>query len=342
MKLPMVVSVVVTGLLSACGGGSGGGQPGSPSTPQPQSYTIPAQSVNDFQSYAETGQYSGIYGAGNIQYRHVNVTTQVYADGSFSQDRVEDQDEQRTTYDYSGDGGIKAQVGTNCQYVYTPSLAEVPGTLTLGQTWSNSSTVGCAGSSTIDSTWSVTGSVVGIESVTVVAGTFSAIKTTVTSTVKYKSGSVSVSNNTCWRDTVTGYTVKCDMTNNYTPSGSSTGQQYKVAQELIGYAHALSGRQKLNVERFAGKWQATYTGAHSSLCAVDISAAGVISGLCFDVFGTSWDITGTVDAQGVTSFNLISGGSSGSNFSGTLVSPLKVAGTWRIGSDNGTWSMLHL
>ncbi len=337
----LATALILATTLSACGGG-GGNQAGTTTPATPSSYTLTKQTVKDFQSYNVTWQHSVNGGASSgDQYWDNYVTTTANADGTYTRAEVDNSGGDRTYIDFSADGGRKS-VGIGCNYVYTPSFARIPGTLAVGQTWEVNSLRTCVDDSTENSAVNAKGSVVAIESVTVAAGTFNAIKTTSTRTFTNKRGTT-VTDDTCWRDTITGLELKCNTTSTATSIGATTSVTKQTGTtELGGYAQAATGRQKLNVERFAGKWEVWFTGTTDGGCSVKILASGAVNGSCRNRLGNTFDIAGTVDAGGVANFSLSSYGMNGAGFSGTFESPLKIAGTWSVGSDQGTWYMLHL
>jgi len=304
-------------------------------------YTVGQQTVKDFRSYLsnwKTVEADGTTSSG--KYWYSLVTSQVNADGSFSQAAVDNDGGERTYSDYAADGALKGSAG-RCQYVYTPAMVTVPGSLTIGQEWSGKSVRTCSDDTSENTTVTVKGAVAGLESVTVAAGTFSTIKLSYTRTFAFKT-STAVIESTCWRDTVTGINVKCENASTTTPNAGGAGYKDTSSIELGGYLQASSGLRKDNIERFAGKWQTWYSGQENGICDVQIADAGTISGTCYDNSGYQFGINGTVDARGVATFNLQTGGFAGPVFSGSFESPLKIAGTWSMGSENGTWYMLHL
>lgn len=336
------LSLVAVTTLAACGGGGGSGSTDAPGTSAPRTYSLGKQTVKDFASRKAQWQRSeqGKPDTSGTVWENV-VTTTAGADGSYTTATVWDYEEIRAYSDYTPDGAQKSY-GNACHFIYTPAYAEVPGTLTPGQSWETSTVRTCTNSSSENTPITSKGSVAGIETVTVAAGTFTALKTVTTSTFKF-ARSTTVANKTCWRDTVTGINVKCDYTYVRTlPEATQAASTSKWQEELVGFAHAASGRQKLNVERFVGTWQVWFQGSADGTCAVKIDTAGSVAGRCENNYGIPFEIVGSVDAQGVARFGLSGNGVSGPGFSGSFESPLKIAGTWTAGTDSGTWYMLHM
>lgn len=186
------------------------------------------------------------------------------------------------------------------------------------------------------------GSVVAVESLTVLAGTFNAVKTVHTESFK-STTSMNVRELTCWRDAVTGLELKCNGSSTATPTRAGAAvTKRSFSWELGGFASGATGRQEANIERYAGKWQVWFTGTSNGICDVRIDTAGAISGACTNNYGLGFGIAGSVSANGTAKFNLTDSGTSGPGFSGSFESPLKIAGSWSAGTDNGTWYMLHL
>ena len=346
LKQLSIPVIVMAGMLSACGGGggssgSGGGNQTAGPPAAPSTYSLQKHTVNDFESRLVTPLTVSGGASTAAPYRESSVTTTANADGSYTQAFVYDSGGERTYIDFSADGGRKT-VGEDCNYVYTPAFTKVPGTLALGQSWDTSTVRTCTDDSRENTAVNAKGSVTGIESVTVAAGTFNALKTVTAVSYKFKPGTT-LREETCWRDTITGLDLKCNVAITNTPLDATVAVTKRaLSWELGGYAQASTGRQKLNVERFAGKWQVWFKGTNEGVCAVDITTTGTVSGTCNDSFGFGFGLGGTVDAQGTAKFSLTSAGLGGPGFSGSFESPLKISGTWSAGTDNGTWYMLHL
>jgi hypothetical protein len=342
LKQLYIPGIVVVGMLTACGGGGGGGTQPAASTPAaPSTYKLSKHTVTDFESQFVTPIATSAGTAVAAPYWETAVTTTANADGSYTQARVYDARYARTYADFSADGGRKTSAN-GCNFIYTPSFTRVPETLALGQSWEASTTRTCVDSSTENTAITSKGSVVAIEPVTVAAGTFSALKTVTTLTYRF-STSTTVTVETCWRDTITGLDVKCELASTNTPVDiTKVPTKQAMTTELGGYAQAATGRQKLNVERYAGRWQVWFTGTADGTCSVFITKTGGISGACNNNFGLNFDIAGTVDPRGTAQFNLRDLGATGPGFSGSFESPLKISGTWSAGTDSGTWYMLHL
>ena len=338
--IPCMVACTALSALTACGGGGGEGATNAPAASG--TYRLGKQSVNDFESRRVTWQIA-VTGQETTsgEFWKTDVTTQVGNDGTYTKAAVGDGSNRRRYTEYSADGG-RTTVDSGCGYIHTPAFSEVPGTLAAGQSWETSSTRTCANDSSQKTLITAKGAVVGIEQLTVAAGTFSALKTVTTITYKFANSST-LNNETCWRDTVTGIDLKCNVTSVSTPTDTANPVRTQTSTlELGGYAQTSTGRQKINIERFAGPWEVTFKGTADGVCTVKIDRAGSVDGACHNNFGIDFAIAGSVDNQGVARFNLAGEGLSGPAFSGNFESPQKIAGTWKVGSDNGTWSMLRM
>lgn len=343
MKQLALAAALAAG-LSACGGGSDsstGAATAQSATPSASaSYKLGKPSVNDFETHDikwEDVTVGGETRSGS--FRETGVTTQAGTDGSFTKAVTSNvRDDIRLYTDYTAEGAVKSVIN-NCQTAYTPAFAVIPGTLQPGQGWETSSTRTCPGEGRTDVPVTSKGAVEGIETVTVAAGTFSAVKTVHTVTRKETSGTV-VRTATCWRDTATGIQVKCENKDVGTPNNPEQRSfTQTIVSELRGYAHTATGRQHLSVNRFDGDWQVWFKGSSDGICTVRI-VDGAATGNCSNNYGIGFGITGSVDAQGVARFGL-TGGLAGNGFSGTFESPLKISGTWSAGTDSGTWYMTH-
>jgi hypothetical protein len=96
------------------------------------------------------------------------------------------------TYGPAGSGTAAANVGR-----VTALAARRGESFSIGQTWTSSYTISCAGQTPV--TYHATASVIGYETVSVPAGTFQAVKETVV-LAYVDNGSASTSSTTLWRD----------------------------------------------------------------------------------------------------------------------------------------------
>ncbi len=233
-------------LLSACGGGGGGG-----SGSQSASYTFVEPSQGQSQTYAYTLTNFDDTSAG---YNYTSVIDQVNADGSYLMTWVPHQSSytldgtkfglstETDTYDNKGqyieyaDGASAINSDFYCYYSY--ANGGQPASLSPGQSWVNTVSYHCTGSSIVNTEPSTTVTFVGIESVTVPAGTFSAYKFQYVQTSQgSQAGTSSTSTSTTWYDTSSTSTRIVKSTTLTTVSGytpAPTGQK-SFDMELASY-----------------------------------------------------------------------------------------------------------
>jgi hypothetical protein len=361
MKHAILGGVAVALLLGACGGGGSGSATIATPTPTPtpaptpappQVYHLPVQTAGDVASYLFSGVLvdSANVPTGPVARYYTNSTTTSASSAGFVLTETQSSTSaRRIPSSFTAEGGIQKD-GQNadkfdCQF--SPAYFEVPATVTAGLAWDNRTVYTCTplpgftlyGTSRRDTRSQ--GSFVAFEPLTVAAGSFDTVKVHVLKSETSLDGT-SLSDITEWRDMVSGLVVKSVvLTTDTLPSNPTVPIHYSYSTELVGYAHAASGRQKVNVERYAGSWSGAYAGGGSGSCAMVISQAGLLSGTCSAAGASAFTIAGTIDAQGVASFNLQAGGVSGPTFTGKFQSPLDVGGVWSSPGFNGTWQMTH-
>jgi hypothetical protein len=198
-------------LLPGCGGGGGNG--GSTAT-----YPFVTPAVASQRSYAQTI----VDNAGNsIDERYTDTVLAANADGSFV---VQHRDPTNTsvtvngttysvtpetvTIDASGRdlSYTYAQNGNSISCSYNPQGPGPEYPVSVGQTWSTSFTLACGGGSGVGYTQS--GTVEDVESLTVPAGTFSAIKLQSTLVWTNPAGTTRTETIIRWRDAATGQALK--------------------------------------------------------------------------------------------------------------------------------------
>ncbi len=215
----MVITRVACGLLigaillNGCGGGGGGGGGGSTVT-----YPFVPPAVASQRNYAQTI----VDNAGNsIDERYTDTVLSTNADGSFV---IQHRDPTNTsvtvngtTYSITPETVTVDASGRDLSYTYTQNGSSIacnynpqgPGPdypVTVGQTWSTSYTLTCGAGSGVGYTQS--GMVEDLESVTVPAGTFSAIKLQSTIVWTNPAGTTRTETITRWRDASTGQALK--------------------------------------------------------------------------------------------------------------------------------------
>ncbi len=236
----LVRSLVTWGavaVLTGCGGGSDG-NPGMGTA-----YALVPPVVNSTRTYSETI----VDNAHNtIVIGYTQTVIAVAADGtitemqqSTSNDEVivngtnytpltetetyDGSSGQETSYTYTTAGGEP----TTCTYDPRDGGPDFP--LRVGQTWSISYTFACGSNSPV--TYEQTGSVVDVESVTVPAGTFNALKLQSTVSWTNLQGTTRTQTITNWRDIATSHSVKEDVS--IAVSGTLPTTGYPVSREIL-------------------------------------------------------------------------------------------------------------
>ena len=247
MKTNLIAIVAATLMLSACGGGGAGGAGGAGGgggNSQAATYTFVPPKQGQTQSYVYN--ITDIANA-TASYNYTETITQVNADGSSLASWVPLQSSyslgsnttgyltsETDTYDASGDITVYAPndgSNTDCTYIY--AAGGRPSQLAQGQSWNDSYTYQCGANSQVQT---VTGTFVGIESITVPAGTFNAYK------FQY-SGSYPIANQTgantsanytmtLWLDTDPAGSRRLRMTTQYTYTGFTAPSEYQLINDM--------------------------------------------------------------------------------------------------------------
>ncbi|MFZ6862910.1 hypothetical protein ACO0K7_09755 [Undibacterium sp. Ji67W] len=244
-----------------------------------------------------------------------------------------------------------------CSYSQNYLTARSP--YSSGQTWDVNVTLNCtSGSSSVTyKTVRDTGSIVGVEDVTVTAGMFSTLKEV--ATIKelttytppggnYTDTSKDVSR-TCWRDTVSGQYVKCVTTgfdSDFQSSKPGGSKNLIITSELIGRLNASNVGVKVQ-QRFAGRWNLTIAG-NTGVNLIEIDPTGTASFLFgISAGGLSTDyssnlLNSSVNNDGDISITISSSSANGMN--GTLSGKLDslAGGSGVINLKNGyvaNWKM---
>lgn len=186
MKTKPIATAIAALLLSACGGG-GSGSPGlgGGSNSQGVTYNYVAPKPGQTQSYVyNTTDIANDSGT----YKYTETITSVNADNSYIANWVPLQSTypiggnvsgsttpETDTYNPNGEitrfAATGAASSNDCTYVY--AAGGRPAQLSQGQSWNESYNYQCGQNSTVET---ITGTFVGVESVTVPAGTFNAYK----------------------------------------------------------------------------------------------------------------------------------------------------------------------
>lgn len=228
MKTSLISCAIAALLLAACGGGSSDG--GNNGGTAPATFVLATPKVGAENTFSEisVSNQNNSWNQGLV-----SQVTAVNADGSFVQQ----------SYDPSGNtitsGGIDYTIYPGTYYFnssaqetsqtiaysstdtqvcdFSPNSGSAPSTLTVGQTWSASYTA-CANDPSPIS-YSLTGTLVDVETLTVPAGTFNTFKFQNTLTYTRPSGLVVTENTTTWRNADPTDSRAIQQVSNYSYSG---------------------------------------------------------------------------------------------------------------------------
>ncbi len=244
-RAPWLKFVVLgTAILSGCGGG-GSGTPYSGSASgggSGTSYEFVSPKLDSTRTYSETIVDNS---SNTITIGFSDETTAVNSDGSYAvlqvsttgssvivngtnyavqtQTQYYDDAGHETSYGYTAAGDMPE----TCTFDPHGSGPDYP--LQVGDTWMLTYTVTCAGGSPIS--YSQSGTVAGVETVTVPAGTYTAIKLQSTLTWTDAQGTTRTQTISNWRDVATSYSVKQTISIAY--GGVLPTDGYAVSRELV-------------------------------------------------------------------------------------------------------------
>jgi hypothetical protein len=322
--------------LTACGGGSSSGGNSVANV-----YPNVNPTVGDYYAYQDTVTVGTGFTAPNPSvYTFVRYYTGSSPIGRTDYDsrsdgtsanflksiRAYDTNQKETTYTFGS-----TTCAFNPAFGLTPPLGATP-----NSTFSATSVRTCTGGTASTDNYTLTGTAVGLEDLTIVAGTFKAFKYTATRTIKNASNE-STSTGTFWTDGVTGRALKSVLNVKVNTTGSTALiADTTFTTELISHNAQSLGSSAATVKRFSGGWTVPYTGAVTGSCAMTIAAAGTITGSCTGT-GNSPSVSGTVSSAGALSVQL----SDGTQITGTLSSPGAGSGTWVNGTASGNWTASH-
>jgi hypothetical protein len=223
---------------TGCGGGSGSGS----SSGSGQSYVFVPPAINSVRSYTETV----VDNSNNTIDESFTVTgTALNSDGTYvelsedpshntfivngtnysipTETETFNDSGQETSYVYTAAGGVLV----TCTFDPHGDGPDFP--LSVGNTWTLNYTFACGSGS--PTSYSQVGSVVDVESVTVPAGTYSAIKLQSTVTWTDAGGTTRTQTVTNWRDVATLASVKQQISIAYSGTLPTTG--YAVSREIL-------------------------------------------------------------------------------------------------------------
>jgi hypothetical protein len=232
----LATALVLPAFLAACGGGSSG------SSPPAQTYAYATPAVNSQRVYAVTDVDNS---SSIIQLTSQQTVTAVNADGSFVRNIVDPNGTSvvlnGTTYsivpgDWSLDAtGHDTAVTFNPQSVspttctYTPHGLGPVYPLTVGETWQLTYTYACQGGLTL--TVTQTGQAMDVETVTVPAGSYSAIRLQSTVTWTTAIGTQVTETLTRWADAGSGQSLR--ETSQYAYGGTLPPNGHLASQTVV-------------------------------------------------------------------------------------------------------------
>ena len=246
MRLTILASLVAAILLAACGGGGSGNDSGS---------AVQADATTTYQFVPPKAGAHLVYAEqqtdtlNNTLNRTVDDdVTAVNADGTYSVHEEDpshdhivsgtvDQTLYPTDFQYGAAGQVTALTVTNGTTVSQCTFQGnqgAPATLVVGATWNTQYTETCDGGAGV--TYTQSGTLAGVETITIAAGTFSAykIESTTTWTVN---GITRTETATRWRNASGGDTRTLKFTRSIAYSGGTpaAGSQVTESQELQSY-----------------------------------------------------------------------------------------------------------
>lgn len=233
-SLTMIVAVLAAS-LSGCGGGSAGDGDSALYkfvTPPVKSQRLYAETITDNQhnaillSYTQTvtavaadGSYTLVQQAANNQSQVLDGTTYSLQNETLSVNSSG----QTTAYTYAAPGGVPI----TCTYAPNGPGPDFP--VAVGVTWTLDYTFGCDTQAPI--AYVQNGAVVDVESITVPAGTFNAIKLESTISWTDALGTMRTQTVTSWCDVLTLVSVKESVSIAYAGTFPITG--YPVSEETV-------------------------------------------------------------------------------------------------------------
>jgi hypothetical protein len=234
-----LMTALVTASLTACGGG---GEEGSSSGGTGTSYAFVPPVVGSSRVYSETIVDNSNNTIEGLAY--MKTVESVAADGTITEQQQETTGASAsingTIYSIATETQVYNSFGRETSYTYTESDGS-PGTCTyspreggpvpplqVGQTWQLNYTLTCNANPAIDYTQN--GSVVDVESVTVPAGTYTALKLQSTIVWTDSAGTTHTQTTTNWLDTASFHSVKESDT--FVDSGTMPTNGYAVSREI--------------------------------------------------------------------------------------------------------------
>jgi hypothetical protein len=248
MRLTILASLMAAILMAACGGGGSGNDSGSGSPVQAAAtttYQFVPPKAGAHLVYAEQQTDT----LNNTLNRTVDDdVTAVNADGTYSVHEEDpshdhivsgtvDQTLYPTDFQYGAAGQVTALTVTNGTTVSQCTFQGnqgAPATLVVGATWNTQYTETCDGGAGV--TYTQSGTLAGVETITIAAGTFSAYKMVSTTTWTIN-GITRTETATRWRNASGGDTRTLKFMRSIAYSGGTpaAGSQVTASQELQSY-----------------------------------------------------------------------------------------------------------
>lgn len=362
VKLGLVLSLPCA-ILSGCGGGGGGDSAGSSKTDAQAGvsldYDAVKPAVGDWVMYrqtwtnqtanppvAMTPRYRVRNYLGNVQNEAFTFVDTSADEGTYSWPKFLYQVDLSTGFTTSAVNETIQQCTYSPGYMATyqdaPGLERFTGKFSTATSWNQASRATCIDQTSpagLGSNVTSKGAITAIEKVTAGGVEYLAAKETfeLMNVFDLQTGvQAHKTTTTCWRDTVLGRNVKCDIS--FYIKSESTGPDFKLqttfSHELIGYKLQGFAPKAPPVSPYAGIYKLTYD---SSTCdSIRINYTGAISGNC--AITSAGAISGQVQADGTISFKT----AGNATFDGKMVMPMSGSGNYtKPDSSHGTWSLTH-
>jgi hypothetical protein len=233
--LKLSSSFFLISLITACGGG---GNAGTSNSPAATSYNFVIPPPNSQRIYSSTIIDNS---SNTINLSYTETVTAINANGTYTTLTQDPSNNSitvnGTTYSIHTEistinnaGQVLSFVDQTAQITctYSPSSAGAPYPVTVGENWTLNTTESCGSNAPVN--FIQTGTVVDVESVTVPAGTYNALK--LQSTINYTDAAGTIVNEaiTNWRDANTGVSVKQQIA--FTYSGTPLTNGYAVTKAI--------------------------------------------------------------------------------------------------------------
>lgn len=354
----LVLSILAAS-LAGCGGGGGSSNSfasESSADKGPQSYGAVRPAQGDWVMYAHSSTASGPLGTATTEAYFTRTFQSVTQDGPVMMAETSSEtgtgakpimtaiiDSSGALSRYSYEGGESCTLTPSFHGVISvvPGFERVTGNYSETATWNNTAQANCPrfNGGTFAGNVNNAGSITATEQVTVQGRRYSTVKEVYTSTATPSTGNGSARkvDYTCWRDTLLGRIVKCNVTQSTRPQDAAEFREESASTfELVGYSLYQHPLRLPAVSQFAGNWILHYSGAYNGICpSIRIALDGTISGEC--PLTSASGIQGSIKSTGEFSFAT----AGGATFTGLLRNPVEGNGTWSTPASGGSWSISH-